>query len=240
MALGYFDTDNAVRNHCKKVNDFNPGKSPGLSNYGQLELNPRGAYFIPESDLYRLIMRSKLPSAERFQDWVVEEVLLSIRKTGSYSVSGGISLPDFNNPAQLARAWADEYEGRALAEKQRDYYKETKAHIGTLREAKAMSTASSAVRQKNVVTNSYGVGPIFYAVRRIPYLKEYFNLTPSVYRAVGKRLSILSRKLKLDIKLSSESYPTTPISTYHQKAVDYLKEMLDTDPNMLGRWRHKS
>lgn len=41
--------------------------------------------FIPESDLYRLIMRSNLPSAERFQNWVVEEVLPQIRKTGSYS-----------------------------------------------------------------------------------------------------------------------------------------------------------
>jgi hypothetical protein len=40
---------------------------------------------IPESDLYRLTLKSTLDSAERFQDWVTEEVLPSIRKTGSYS-----------------------------------------------------------------------------------------------------------------------------------------------------------
>ena len=31
--------------------------------------------FIPESDLYRLIFRSKLPSAERFTDWMTREGL---------------------------------------------------------------------------------------------------------------------------------------------------------------------
>jgi len=36
---------------------------------------PRGVYIIPESDLYHLIMRSNMPDAERFQDWVVETVL---------------------------------------------------------------------------------------------------------------------------------------------------------------------
>ena len=46
---------------------------------------------IPERDLYRLIIKSKLPSAEKFENWVVSEVLPSIRKTGSYSVSP--SLP---------------------------------------------------------------------------------------------------------------------------------------------------
>jgi len=39
---------------------------------------------IPESDLYRLIMKSQLDSAEKFQDWVCEEVLPTIRKTGGY------------------------------------------------------------------------------------------------------------------------------------------------------------
>lgn len=40
--------------------------------------------FIPEGDLYRLIIRSKLPSAEQFERWVFDEVLPSIRKHGGY------------------------------------------------------------------------------------------------------------------------------------------------------------
>lgn len=74
QALGYEKPNNAVNTHCKKVNKISYPET------GQ-PLN-----VIPESDLYRLIMRSQLESAERFQDWVVEEVLPSIRKTGSYTI----------------------------------------------------------------------------------------------------------------------------------------------------------
>ena len=77
-ALGYERPNDAVNTHCKKVNKFSYGDSPrGAQPYN----------IIPESDVYRLIMRSNLPNAERFQDWVVEEVLPSIRKTGSYSMA---------------------------------------------------------------------------------------------------------------------------------------------------------
>lgn len=53
----------------------------------------RHVQVIPERDVYRLIMRSKMPEAEKFEDWVVGEVLPSIRKTGSYAA----------NPATLSR-----------------------------------------------------------------------------------------------------------------------------------------
>ncbi|WP_337470808.1 BRO-N domain-containing protein [Mitsuokella jalaludinii] len=41
---------------------------------------------IPEGDLYRLIVNSELPSAEKFESWVFDEVLPAIRKTGGYSM----------------------------------------------------------------------------------------------------------------------------------------------------------
>jgi anti-repressor protein len=72
---------------------------------------------IPERDVYRLVMRSKLPSAERFEEWVVGEVLPAIRKTGSYSAAPAApALPDFSNPAEAARAWADQFEKRLALE----------------------------------------------------------------------------------------------------------------------------
>lgn len=40
--------------------------------------------FIPEGDVYRLITHSKLPAAEKFESWVFDEVIPSIRKTGGY------------------------------------------------------------------------------------------------------------------------------------------------------------
>jgi anti-repressor protein len=43
---------------------------------------------IPESDMYRLVMKSKLPAAEKFEEWVMEEVLPTIRQTnGVYMIA---------------------------------------------------------------------------------------------------------------------------------------------------------
>ena len=80
-ALGYADTDQAVRAHCKSFKLFKRGE---LALLGVADAPSRGLILIPEWDVYRLIMRSKLPSAQRFEVWVVEDVLPSIRKTGSY------------------------------------------------------------------------------------------------------------------------------------------------------------
>lgn len=73
-ALGYTNPSKALSDHCKGVTKcYTPTKS------GTQEMS-----FIPESDLYRLIFSSKLPTAEKFTDWVTSEVLPTIRKTGGY------------------------------------------------------------------------------------------------------------------------------------------------------------
>lgn len=73
-ALGYNEPHKAVARHCK-----GGMKRPVLTNGGEQEMS-----FIPESDLYRLVFSSKLPTAEKFTDWVTGEVLPSIRKHGGY------------------------------------------------------------------------------------------------------------------------------------------------------------
>lgn len=75
-ALGYSNTKDAVIRHCKGV-----VKRDLLTAGGKQE-----AAFISEGDLYRLVAHSKLPSAERFESWVFDEVLPAIRRTGGYSL----------------------------------------------------------------------------------------------------------------------------------------------------------
>lgn len=65
-------------------------------------------------------------------------------------------LPNFSNPADAARAWADQYEQRQIAEAQRDEAVRTKAMIGTKREATAMAKASAATRKVNQLTRELG------------------------------------------------------------------------------------
>jgi anti-repressor protein len=73
-ALGYSIPKDAVARHCKGAM-----KQRYLTEGGEQEVN-----FIPEGDVYRLIIRSRLPKAEEFEKWVFDEVLPSIRQTGNY------------------------------------------------------------------------------------------------------------------------------------------------------------
>lgn len=76
-ALGYENTSKAIADHCRWVtkryipHPQNPNK--------KIEVN-----VIPEGDMYRLITHSKLESAERFESWVFDDVLPSIRQNGYY------------------------------------------------------------------------------------------------------------------------------------------------------------
>lgn len=74
--LGYKDPLKAISTHCKEKGWV---IRPVLSNGGKQEKK-----FIDEGNLYRLIVKSKLPQAEKFEKWVFEEVLPTIRKTGMY------------------------------------------------------------------------------------------------------------------------------------------------------------
>lgn len=74
QVLGYRETGLAVRTHCK-----GGAKHTLLTRGGS-----QSATIIPERDVYRLIMRSKLPAAEAFEDWVVGTVLPAIRNDGGY------------------------------------------------------------------------------------------------------------------------------------------------------------
>lgn len=74
--------------------------------------------FIPESDLYRLVFSSKLPTAEKFTDWVTGEVLPSIRKHGAYltpeTLEAAILNPD--TMIRLCTALKDEQDKRKALE----------------------------------------------------------------------------------------------------------------------------
>lgn len=76
-ALGYGNPNDAVKRHCRWVvkHEVPHPQSPSKT----IKVNT-----IPEGDMYRLITNSELPSAEKFESWVFDEVLPSIRKHGGY------------------------------------------------------------------------------------------------------------------------------------------------------------
>lgn len=109
-ALGYTNPQKAVRDHCKRARPIGVNDSFTLD---------RQTLIIPEPDIYRLVMRSRLPEAERFEEWVVSDVLPSIRKHGLYATDNVVDRiladPDFG--IQLLQQYKEERQRRIEAER---------------------------------------------------------------------------------------------------------------------------
>lgn len=99
--LGYSNPYDAIKRHCKEDGVV---KREGVSNttnqHGVTTQQVTEIKYINEGNLYRLIVRSELPAAERFEMWVFDEVLPSIRKTGGYIIDNRINdfLTNPNSP----------------------------------------------------------------------------------------------------------------------------------------------
>lgn len=104
-ALGYAEPEKAVRTHCKGVSVLDTPTNGGI----------QPIRYIPEGDVYRLILRSKLPSAERFEHWVMDEVLPSIRKHGMYAEDELLQNPDLL--LKVVTQLKQEHDERLAAEK---------------------------------------------------------------------------------------------------------------------------
>ena len=107
-ALGYSNPRKALIDHCKGVT-----KRDTLTAGGTQSIS-----FIPEGDVYRLIVSSKLPKAQEFERWVFDNVLPTIRKHGAYmtqdTLEKALTSPDFL--IQLATQLKEEQEARKALE----------------------------------------------------------------------------------------------------------------------------
>jgi len=94
-ALGYTNPSKAMGDHCKGVAKRYPLQTKG----GTQEMR-----LINEPDLFRLVVNSQLPAADKFERWVFEDVLPAIRKTGSYQTPALPPAKQAKEALQLAAA----------------------------------------------------------------------------------------------------------------------------------------
>lgn len=109
-ALGYAIPTKAVNTHCKGVSKMEAPTASGTQTM----------LFINEGDVYRLIAHSKLPAAEKFEHWVFDVVLPSIRKHGAYLTSKAMEQV-MNDPdawITMLTALKEERKQKAQLEKQ--------------------------------------------------------------------------------------------------------------------------
>ncbi|HJC79411.1 MAG TPA: phage antirepressor KilAC domain-containing protein [Candidatus Alistipes merdipullorum] len=169
-ALGYANPRDAVAKHCKGVAKCDTPTASGV----------QAISYIPESDVYRLVMRSKLPQAEQFQDWVCDEVLPAIRRHGIYATEATVErmLADPDTAIRLLEGIKNERRLRAEAEAA------SAAMLPKARFADAVATSAHScligelakiLRQNGV---DIGQNRLFEWLRRNGYLcsrGEYYN-----------------------------------------------------------------
>lgn len=176
-ALGYSNPAKAVIDHCKGVTVLETPTQSGIQpiKYGK------------ESEVYRLTMKSKLPNAEKFQDWVCDEVLPSIRKHGAYmtqeTLEKALTSPDFL--IRLATNLKEEKQKRIEAEQKAELAEQTiKSNAPKVLFADAVSTSQRSclvvelakILQQNGV--NIGQNRLFTWMRENGYLcskGQYYN-----------------------------------------------------------------
>ena len=144
-SLGYRNTQDAILRHCRWVvkHDVPHPQSKDKT----IEVN-----VIPEGDIYRLVSHSELPSAEKFESWVFDEVLPSIRKHGMYATDELVNNPDLL--IAVATQLKEERKARVQAEQKVIEMKP----LATFGEALSKSETSILIRElAKIITQSTNV-----------------------------------------------------------------------------------
>ncbi len=178
-SLGYIKPESAITAHCRHPmkqgvpHPQNPDKT--------IEV-----FVIPEGDMYRLISKSKLKSAEKFEEWIFDEVLPTIRKTGQY---GQARIPT-TIPGQIQLLAQGYVELEAKIDSVKEEVQLLKDDLPILPvEAEKIT---SAVKAKGVhvmggkSSNAYANRSIVSAVYRDIYRQIYRNFGVKSYRALKR------------------------------------------------------
>lgn len=209
-ALGYANPSEAVQDNCKRVEILKTSQAlPWVPT--------RGYQIIPERDVYRLIMKSQLPSAERFEEWVVGEVLPTIRKTGSYN---------------LPQTYAQALEHLLVEVK----YREENAHKVDFFDAVAESSDLILIREvsKVLAVPLLGQNTLFRILRDLHILM----IDNEPYQKYVDRGLFMVRERKYTVKGEVKIGRTTMVT---QKGLDFIRKIVtfNMDGGMMrapARW----
>lgn len=206
-ALGYSNTRDAVSRHCKGVVKCDIPTSSGIQNMS----------VIPEGDIYRLIIRSNLPSAEEFERWIFDEVIPSIRKTGGYN------LPQ--TYADALRALADQAEQAEKLRLENSELQQANIEMkpkADFFDAVAGSKKAMSMEEVAKVLSYPGVGrnKLFEILRNqnilqrdnIPYQKY---IDSGYFRVIEQKYNV-GDEVRINIK-----------TLVFQKGVDFIRKTLD-------------
>lgn len=206
-ALGYKDPNSAITRHCKGA-----VKHPVPTSSGTQIMN-----VITEGDIYRLTAKSELPQAEKFEEWVFDEILPSIRKYGRYATEELL-----NNPDLLIKAAAqlEEEKLRGLEAEKKVQIMVPKAEfyddVARSKDAIEMSDVAKVLAIKGLGRNK-----LFELLRErkilqpnnIPY-QQYVDR--EYFRVLEQKYTTSKGETKINFK-----------TLVFQKGVDYIRKLVN-------------
>ena len=197
---------------------------------------------ISESGLYRILAKCNLPKCEPFESWVFDEVLPSIRKTGSYSVNQAQPQPQPVLPTtylEALEALVASEKAKLALQAERDEAIRTKCHFVEGRDAKVCGELGGLRTQNEALRKQIGDSKTYKAATAIPWLPDYFDMSNrGLYGSLAAKLKKLEAEMPpafahTDIQDSRWG----SVKAYHVAVIERLHEMVQADENLMKKYR---
>lgn len=203
-ALGYSETAKAIRTHCKGVSEMDIPTNGGVQTMKM----------ITEGDIYRLVIKSQLPQAEKFESWVFDNVLPSIRKNGGY-----IANQEQMTPEQIvANALIVAQNIISQKDRQIEEMKPKAEFFDTVADSKTAISMNEVAKVLNI--KGYGRNNLFEFLRNSKVLDRW-NVPYQRYVDNG-----WFRVIEQHYQKNGEPIVTTKTLVY-QKGVDGIRKMIE-------------
>lgn len=206
-ALGYANPKDAIYRHCKGAMNH-----VLLTNGGEQTVK-----VIKEGDIYRLVIKSQLPSAQEFESWIFDDVLPSIRKHGMYATDELLDNPDLLIAA--ATKLKEERAARLAAEKKVEELKPAAEFYHTVAESKDAIAIGDAAKVLNM---GLGRNRLFEILRKEKILMS--NNTPyqefidrGYFRTIEQKWTTPEGETRISIK-----------TLVYQKGLNYIRRIVQS------------
>lgn len=203
-ALGYSETAKAIRTHCKGVSEMDIPTNGGVQTMKM----------ITEGDIYRLVIKSQLPQAEKFESWVFDNVLPSIRNNGGY-----IANQEQMTPEQIvANALIVAQNIISQKDRQIEEMKPKAEFFDAVADSKTAISMNEVAKVLNI--KGYGRNNLFEFLRNSKVLDRW-NVPYQRYVDNG-----WFRVIEQHYQKNGEPIVTTKTLVY-QKGVDGIRKMIE-------------
>lgn len=209
-----------------------------LAEYADEQGKSRPMYLLSKDGLMMLTMGYTTPKAMEIKAAYIECFNEMERELAERAKSyGGYDLPRIPTSfSDALRMIADIEEEKQLALEQRDFYRRTKAEIGSRREATAMASASRWRTAAEAVADRLGEGKTWKQVKAIEWLLDEFAPSRGMYSQVGRKLSDLGRRMGKPPRIVEDS-EYGHVKIHHVDVIDAFRAALALDPRMLNGFR---